>query len=79
MAKNTCPQGSMSSVSTVGWGQFTVNKALIALRSTDPNGELKMPLYALIASASGGLFSEVMTNFHIRTFYAWTSGFETWW
>jgi hypothetical protein len=77
MAKNTCPQGSMSSVSTVGWGQFAVNKALIALRSVDLSGELKMSLYALIASASRGLFSEVMPNFRIRTFCAWTSGFET--
>jgi hypothetical protein len=77
MAKNTCPQGSMSSILTVGWGQFAVNKALIALRSTDPNGELKMSLYALITSASRGLFSKVMPNFRIRTFCAWTFKFET--
>jgi hypothetical protein len=60
----------MSSTSTVDLGQCAVNKAMIALRCADPSDELKMSSYVLIAFASGGLFLEVMPNFHIRTFYA---------
>jgi hypothetical protein len=70
VAKNTCHQGSMSSTSIVGWGQCTVNKALNALQCADPNGELKMSLYTFITFTSGGLISEEIPNFRIRTFCA---------
>jgi hypothetical protein len=47
-----------------------VNKVLITLHYIDPSDELKMSLYALIVSALGGLSSEVIPNFRIRTFCA---------